>query len=109
MVTDATAFWVERPGTGVLRPEEVRDPGPGEVLVRTLYSGISRGTESIVFRGEVPSGEHERMRAPFQEGDFPGPVKYGYLNVGVVEHGSAALNGRAVFSLFPHQSAFVVP
>ena len=109
MVTDATAFWVERPGTGVLRPEEVRDPGPGEVLVRTLYSGISRGTESIVFRGEVPSGEHERMRAPFQEGDFPGPVKYGYLNVGIVEQGSAALRGRAVFSLFPHQSAFVVP
>jgi len=49
------------------------------------------------------------MRAPFQEGDFPGPVKYGYLNVGVVEHGPAALHGRTVFTLFPHQSAFVVP
>ena len=49
------------------------------------------------------------MRAPFQEGDFPGPVKYGYLNVGVVEDGPEALRGRTVFTLFPHQSAFVVP
>jgi threonine dehydrogenase-like Zn-dependent dehydrogenase len=49
------------------------------------------------------------MRAPFQEGDFPGPVKYGYLNVGVVEHGPAALRGRTVFCLYPHQTAYVVP
>ena len=77
--------------------------------MRTVYTGISRGTESVVFRGEVPSGEHARMRAPFQEGDFPGPVKYGYLNVGVVESGPPALRGRTAFTLFPHQSAFVVP
>jgi threonine dehydrogenase-like Zn-dependent dehydrogenase len=79
------------------------------VLVRTLYTGISRGTESLVYRGEVPAGERERMRAPFQAGDFPGPVKYGYLNVGVVEQGPAELAGRTVFALYPHQSAFVVP
>jgi threonine dehydrogenase-like Zn-dependent dehydrogenase len=77
--------------------------------VRTRYTGISRGTEASVFLGRVPISEHERMRAPFQEGDFPGPVKYGYLNVGVVEQGPEALRGRTVFTLFPHQSAFVVP
>jgi threonine dehydrogenase-like Zn-dependent dehydrogenase len=109
MTTSATAFWVDRPGMGVLRTEDISDPGPGEVLVRTVCTGISRGTESLVFRGEIPSGEHERMRAPFQEGDFPGPVKYGYLNVGVVEGGGDGLRGHAVFTLFPHQSAFVVP
>jgi threonine dehydrogenase-like Zn-dependent dehydrogenase len=49
------------------------------------------------------------MRAPFQEGDFPGPVKYGYLNVGTVEHGPAGLRGRTVFCLYPHQTAYVVP
>lgn len=108
-MTRATAFWVETPGRGGLRTEEIRDPLPGEVLMRTVYSGISRGTESVVFRGEVPIGEHERMRAPFQSGDFPGPVKYGYLNVGVVEDGPPALRGRAAFTLFPHQSRFVVP
>lgn len=108
-MTQATAFWVETPGRGALRTAELRHPLPGEVLVRTIYTGISRGTESVVFRGQVPTGEHERMRAPFQEGDFPGPVKYGYLNVGVVEEGPDDLRGRAVFTLFPHQSVFAVP
>ena len=105
----ASAFWLEAPGSGALRLEEVADPQPGEVLVRTRYTGISRGTESLVFRGRVPADEAQRMRAPFQAGDFPAPVKYGYLNVGVVERGDAALVGRTVFTLFPHQSAFVVP
>lgn len=105
----ATAYWIEAPARGALRGEAVPGPGAGEVLVRTLYTGISRGTESLVFRGEVPAGERERMRAPFQAGDFPGPVKYGYLNVGVVEQGPAELVGRTVFALYPHQSAFVVP
>jgi 2-desacetyl-2-hydroxyethyl bacteriochlorophyllide A dehydrogenase len=109
VVTQATAFWVEAPGSGALRTEDVGDPGPGEVLVRTMHTGISRGTESLVFRGGVPESERERMRAPFQSGDFPGPVKYGYLNVGVVDRGSAELAGRTVFTLFPHQSLFVVP
>jgi threonine dehydrogenase-like Zn-dependent dehydrogenase len=49
------------------------------------------------------------MRAPFQERDFPGPVKYGYLSVGVVERGPADLLGRTVFCLHPHQTAYVVP
>ncbi|MGC5221716.1 zinc-dependent alcohol dehydrogenase [Micromonospora sp. DT81.3] len=104
----ATAFWVDGPGAGSLRNEQLREPAPGEVLVRTLHTGISRGTESLVFRGEVPASERDRMRAPFQEGDFPGPVKYGYLNVGVVEQGAPDVVGRTVFTLFPHQSAFVV-
>jgi len=77
--------------------------------VRTVHTGISRGTETLVFRGEVPAGQRAAMRAPFQEGDFPGPVKYGYLNVGIVERGPAALLGRTVFCLYPHQTAYVVP
>lgn len=108
-MTRATAFWVDAPSEGSLRGEDVREPGPGEVLVRTLHTGISRGTESTVFRGEVPVAERDRMRAPFQDGDFPVPVKYGYLNVGVVEQGPGDLTGRTVFTLFPHQSVFVVP
>jgi threonine dehydrogenase-like Zn-dependent dehydrogenase len=62
-----------------------------------------------VFRGEVPVDQYAAMRAPFQEGDFPGPVKYGYLNVGVVEQGPAALRGLNVFCLYPHQTRYVVP
>lgn len=108
-MAEATAFWTERPGVGALRTEALGEPGHGEVLVRTLHTGVSRGTETSVFAGRVPESERQRMRAPFQEGDFPGPVKYGYLNVGRVEAGPEALVGRVVFTLFPHQSAFVVP
>jgi threonine dehydrogenase-like Zn-dependent dehydrogenase len=74
-----------------------------------LHSGISRGTETLVFRGAVPPSQYTAMRAPFQEGDFPGPLKYGYLNVGVVEQGPQGLCGRTVFCLYPHQTAYVVP
>ena len=105
----ARAFWVTAPGRGEILDESLPPPGPDDVLVRTLYTGISRGTESLVFRGEVPSSQHRAMRAPFQQGDFPAPVKYGYCNVGVVEAGPAALRGRVVFCLYPHQDRYVVP
>ena len=105
----ARAFWLRAPGVGEIRPAAVPEPGPDDVLVRTLRSGISRGTETLVFRGGVPPDQHAAMRAPFQEGDFPGPVKYGYLNVGAVEQGPPELRGRTVFCLYPHQTAYVVP
>jgi threonine dehydrogenase-like Zn-dependent dehydrogenase len=106
---DAHAFWVRAPGFGEIRSVTLPEPGPDEVMVRTLWSGVSRGTESLVFRGGVPPGQYEAMRAPFQEGEFPGPVKYGYLNVGAVQQGPDELRGRTVFCLYPHQSAYVVP
>ena len=107
------AFWTLAPGHGALRPAPLRPLQDGEVLVRSLYSGISRGTESLVYRGEVPASEYQRMRAPFQEGEFPGPVKYGYISVGVVEAGAGpdaeALCARPVFCLHPHQQRYIVP
>src|SRR4051794_15778758 len=103
VLDDAHAFWLRAPGRGEIRPVALPEPGRGDVVVRTLRSGVSRGTETLVFRGGVPP------RAPFQEGDFPGPVKYGYLNVGAVEHGPPELRGRTVFCLYPHQTAYVVP
>src|SRR5689334_3693097 len=88
--TLAQAFWLREPGVGEIRPMTLPEPGPDDVLVRTVRSGVSRGTETLVFRGGVPPDQRETMRAPFQEGDLPGPVKYGYLNVGVVEQGPRA-------------------
>jgi threonine dehydrogenase-like Zn-dependent dehydrogenase len=105
----ARAFWVLEPGRGAIRTTPLPHAGPDDVLVRTLYSAVSRGTESVVLTGRVPSRLRDVMRAPFQEGDFPGPVKYGYLNVGVVERGPAGLAGRTVFCLYPHQTRYVVP
>jgi 2-desacetyl-2-hydroxyethyl bacteriochlorophyllide A dehydrogenase len=103
------AFWLSSPGHGEIRDVDLPEPAEGEVVVRSLWSGVSRGTETLVFRGGVPHSQHAAMRAPFQEGDFPGPVKYGYLNVGMVEEGPQALVGRTVFCLYPHQTRYVVP
>ena len=109
MERTARAFWLRSPGHGEIRDVTVPEPADGEVLVRALCSGVSRGTETLVFRGGVPESQHEVMRAPFQEGDFPAPVKYGYLSVGRVEEGPAELVGRTVFCLYPHQTHYVVP
>ncbi len=109
MSGQAHAFWVTGPGTGAILPEPLAEPRPGEVTVRACWSGISRGTESLVFAGRVPPSEWERMRAPFQAGAFPAPVKYGYASVGLVEAGPAELLGRHVFVLFPHQTRYHVP
>jgi NADPH:quinone reductase-like Zn-dependent oxidoreductase len=106
---DARAFWVAGPGRGEIRAESLPSPSADEVVVRTLFSGISRGTEALVFAGRVPASERQRMRAPFQHGEFPGPVKYGYASVGRVEHGPRELQDRVVFSLFPHQTRYIVP
>ncbi len=105
----ARAYWLTAPGVGELRAVTVPSPGADEVLVRTVCSAVSRGTETLVFAGRVPQSQYAAMRAPFQEGDFPGPVKYGYLNVGLVEEGPAPLVGRLVFCLYPHQTRYVVP
>jgi threonine dehydrogenase-like Zn-dependent dehydrogenase len=105
----ATALWYAAARECVLNTEELPSPGPSECLVRTLWSGISRGTERLVFEGRVPESEYERMRAPLQQGAFPYPVKYGYCAVGMVDAGPAELLGRTVFCLHPHQDRFVVP
>ena len=108
-VTQGQAFWVEEAFRGGLRPVTLAGPEPGHVLVETMFGGISRGTETLVFRGGVPVSQHQAMRCPFQEGDFPAPVKYGYSAVGRVLRGDDGLVGRSVFVLHPHQTHFIVP
>jgi hypothetical protein len=105
----ARAFWIAAPGFGEIRSERLPARANDQVVVRALYSGISRGTEALVFQGRVPESESERMRAPFQAGAFPAPVKYGYASVGIVEEGPPDLQGQAVFVLHPHQTRYVVP
>ena len=108
-MTTARAFWIEAPGVGAIRDESLDDPGTGDVQIRTLFSGISRGTETLIFTGRVPASQVTTMRCPFQVGEFPGPVKYGYASVGRVEAGDPALQNRTVFCLYPHQDRYVVP
>ena len=111
--TVARAWWVTGAGKGEIQDTQLTDSG-GEakeelITVQTLFSGISRGTESLVFHGRVPRSEYSTMRAPFQDGDFPWPVKYGYANVGEVIDGPAELLGQTVFCLYPHQNRYRVP
>jgi 2-desacetyl-2-hydroxyethyl bacteriochlorophyllide A dehydrogenase len=107
-IDDARAFWVAAPGRGEIRTEVLPVRQAGDVIVRARFSGISRGTETLVFDGRVPASEYERMRAPFQSGQFPAPVKYGYASVGEVEVGPGDLQGRPVFALYPHQTRYVI-
>src|SRR5258706_12084764 len=108
-MADARALWSVAAGRAEIRPAAAPDPEPGFARVRALVSGISRGTESLVFHGKVPASEAERMKAPFQEGAFPFPVKYGYAMVGVIEAGMRARIGETVLCLHPHQTIFTVP
>jgi hypothetical protein len=103
------ALWLDAENRAVLREGQLAPASNGDVIVSARFGAISRGTESLVAAGKVPAGEAERMRAPFQEGEFSFPVKYGYAVAGVVEEGPEGWAGRAVFCLHPHQSRFSVP
>lgn len=105
-MTAARALWITAAQVAQARDTTYR-AAEGDLEIKTLFTGISRGTERLVYQGQVPASEHASMRAPFQEGDFTFPVKYGYAAVGEVQNGDRA--GEIVFSLFPHQTRFAVP
>lgn len=108
-MTIARALWTIAPGIAELRPETLPARAPDQVLAHTLASGISRGTERLVLAGKVPESQWGVMRCPLQAGDFPFPVKYGYSAVAHVAEGPAALQGKRVFCLHPHQDIFLAP
>ncbi len=105
----ARALWCVAPGVAELREEALPPRAPDQALVRMLASALSRGTERLVLQGRVPESQWAAMRAPLMGGAFPFPVKYGYAAVGLVEAGPAALQGRRVFCLHPHQDRFLAP
>lgn len=103
MAVTAQALWYVGPGQAEIRGETLGPLASGTVRVCARHGAISRGTESLVAAGCVPSSEYQRMRAPFMAGDFPFPVKYGYATVGTLE------SGQTVFTLHPHQTMFDLP
>ena len=103
------ALWITGQAQAELRPVDIDPVEAGHVRVQALTSGLSRGTESLVFHGKVPESEWARMRCPFQDGDFTFPVKSGYAMVGRIDEGPAARIGTRVFSLYPHQNHFTIP
>ncbi len=107
--SETRALWIEAPHVAGFRTQLLPEPGAGEARVAMMWSGISRGTERLVFEARIPPSEADLMRAPFQEGSFSLPVKYGYCAVGRVEAGPAHWLGKIVFCLHPHQERFVAP
>ena len=105
----ARSLWYTAPRTVETRSHRLSQLLPGWLTIETHYSAISRGTEQLIWHGAVPESEWQRMRAPFQDGDFPFPVKYGYSAAGVVIDGPPEWIGANTFSLYPHQDVFAVP
>lgn len=105
----ARSLWYTGPNQVELRSERLPPSPPGLLTIETHYSAISRGTERLIFAGNVPPAEWQRMRAPFQCGDFPFPVKYGYSAAGIVVDGPPEWIGARTFALYPHQDVFTLP
>lgn len=103
------ALWIVGRGKAEIRSQAPAEPADAQVRLTALYSGISRGTERLVFEGRVPPSQYGQMRAPFQEGEFPAPVKYGYSLVSRIDDGPAPLRGCEAFVLHPHQRQCAVP
>ncbi len=102
-MTEARAFWTVAAEQGEIRAETLAPASAQELRIRTLASGISRGTEALVFAGRVPPSQYAAMRAPLMAGAFPFPLKYGYSAVGLTD------GGRRMFVLHPHQNVFNAP
>jgi 2-desacetyl-2-hydroxyethyl bacteriochlorophyllide A dehydrogenase len=87
----------------------VPEPGPGDVLVRAEFSGISGGTEMLAYRGELDSGIPRDETLGALAGSFEYPFTYGYSAVGTVEASRSDVGeGERVFAFHPHQTRFVV-
>jgi threonine dehydrogenase-like Zn-dependent dehydrogenase len=97
------AFWTVAPGRGEILPASLIPSDADNLLVHAVATGVSRGTEALVFAGRVPVSQYQAMRAPLMEGEFPFPVKYGYSAAGRMA------DGTRVFVLHPHQDCFVAP
>lgn len=96
-----------------VREERVPLPAPGEVVVRSIVSAISAGTEMLFYRHQLDEGIQLDTTIPSLEGSFGYPFKYGYATVGrVVDRGAGVpreLEDRLVFAFHPHESHFSSP
>ena len=90
------------PGRIEVTHDDIPSPREGEVLVRTLVSGISAGTELHVYRGDISEGVLLDESLPSLQEPFRYPATYGYASVGEVVD-----DGRRVFAFQPHVSHYV--
>lgn len=103
------SYWVDKKNKGYFKSGKISLINSGELIVKTLFSGISYGTEKLVHSGKVPNSQKNLMKCPYQEGDFGNDIKYGYINVGKVVDGDKSYLGSNIFSLYPHQDFYKIP
>jgi threonine dehydrogenase-like Zn-dependent dehydrogenase len=105
------ALYFTAPGQVALKGETIPSPAYGQVLVRTIISAISPGTELLVYRGLAPTDLAKDATITALSGDFSFPLKYGYAAVGqVMKLGRGVApewEGRLVFAFHPHESHFL--
>src|SRR3954451_23482114 len=87
VAVEASAFWTVEPGRGEIRSETLPEPGPGDVLVRTLHSAVSSGTETLLFAGRVPAHQPRTRAARLPRA---GPRRHARDDAGAVPAGGAA-------------------
>ena len=103
------SYWIDKKNKGYFKFGEISSINSNEIVVKTLFSGISYGTEKLVYSGKVPKSQRNLMKCPYQEGDFGNDIKYGYINVGKVVDGDKSYLGNNIFSLYPHQDFYKIP
>ena len=103
---EVTSLWHISTTSSNLQFEELTIPTTNQLVIKSLYSLVSTGTEKLVAKGLVPPSVHQLMRVPSMGGDFSFPVKYGYSLVGeVISEGN--LKGQLVHLLHPHQDYLI--
>ncbi len=107
----ASQLWFTRPGEVEIRQFVLPELRANEVLVRTLYSAISAGTEMLVYRGQLPAELSLDATLTVHNQKPVYPIQYGYAAVGQIEQVGneldASLIGKHVFAFQPHASHFV--
>ncbi len=104
----AESFWIKKRNASFIKKHSLSIPQKNQALIKTIYSGISYGTEKVVYSGRVPKSQRDLMKCPFQEGEFGATIKYGYMNVGKVLEGSKFYKNKYVYTLYPHQTQFIL-
>jgi 2-desacetyl-2-hydroxyethyl bacteriochlorophyllide A dehydrogenase len=106
-----TALYFTAPYEVSVRQEVLPRPAAGQVLVQTLVSAISAGTELVIYRGQMPADIPKDETIPSLAGDFSFPLKYGYAAIGRVtavgEDVPREWQGKTVFAFNPHESHFL--
>ena len=113
VAVNGQALWFTAPRHVELRPTTWPPPGPGQILVQSIVSAISAGTELLLYRGQAPAGLPADETLPALTGTLTFPLQYGYSTIGkVIALGSgvpASFLGRTVFAFQPHATHFTAP